>query len=91
MVGSLLLVEFFQDLVIIRNSLFSSLPSGLLVFLNIQLIFYVWFFKYSVDSLSSQSSISNQSLDFGSLISDGLAFLFDLSSDDESSNVVFLG
>ncbi len=46
---------------------------------------------YSVDSLSSESGISDQSLDLGGLGSDGLAFLFDLSSDDESSNVVVLG
>ena len=30
-------------------------------------------------------------MDLGSLISDGLAFLFDLSSDDESSDIIILG
>jgi len=75
--GSLLLSVFFEDLVVISNGSSGSFPSGLLVSL--------------VDSLSSESSISDQSLDLGGLISDGLAFLFDLSSDDESSDIIILG
>jgi len=75
--SGLLLSVFFEDLVVVRDGLLGSLPSSLLVGL--------------VDSLSSKSGISDQSLDLGSLISDGLAFLFDLSSDDESSDIIILG
>lgn len=75
--SSLLLSEFFEDLLVVSGGLLGSLPSSLLVGL--------------IDSLSSESSVSDQSLDLGSLISDGLAFLFDLSSDDESSDIIILG
>jgi len=75
--GSLLLSVLIEDLVVVRNGLLGSLPSSLLVGL--------------VDSLSSESGVSDQSLDLGSLVSDGLAFLFDLSSDDESSDIIILG
>lgn len=46
--------------------------------------------EYLVDSLSSQSSISDQSLDSWGFVSDWLAFLFNLSSDDESSDIIVL-
>jgi len=75
--GGLLLSVLFEDLLVISDGLLGSLPSGLLVSL--------------VDSLSSESSVSDESLDLGSLISDGLAFLFDLSSDNESSDIIILG
>jgi len=75
--SSLLLSEFFEDLLVVSGGLLGSLPSSLLVGL--------------VDSLSSESSVSDQSLDLGGLVSDGLAFLFDLSSDDESSDIIILG
>jgi len=75
--SSLLLSVLFEDLVVISNSLLGCLPSSLLA--------------GSVNSLSSESGISDQSLDSGSLISDGLAFLFNLSSDNESSDVIILG
>jgi len=75
--SGLLLSVFFEDLLVVSLGLSGSFPSGLLVSL--------------VNSLSSESGISDQSLDLGGLGSDGLAFLFDLSSDDESSNVVVLG
>jgi len=75
--SGLLLSVFFEDLVVVRDGLSGSFPSGLLV--------------SSVDSLSSESSVSDESLDLGGLISDGLAFLFDLSSDNESSDIIILG
>jgi hypothetical protein len=75
--SGLLLSVFFEDLLVFSNGSSGSFPSSLLVGL--------------VDSLSSESSISDQSLDLGGLISDGLAFLFDLSSDDESSDIIILG
>jgi len=75
--SSLLLSVLIKDLVVVNDGLLGSFPSSLLVSL--------------VNSLSSESSISDQSLDLGSLISDGLAFLFDLSSDDESSDIIILG
>jgi len=75
--SSLLLSVFFEDLLVVSDGSLGSFPSGLLVSL--------------VDSLSSESSVSDQSLDLGGLISDGLAFLFDLSSDDESSDIIILG
>jgi len=72
--SGLLLSVFFEDLVVVSLGLFGSFPSFLLV--------------SSVDSLSSQSSVSDQSLDLGGLSSDLLAFLFDLSSDNESSDII---
>jgi len=74
--SGLLLSVFFEDLLVVSLSLSGSFPSGLLVSL--------------VNSLSSESVVSDQSLDLGGLSSDGLAFLFDLSSDNKSSNVIIL-
>lgn len=74
--SGLLLSVFFEDLLVVSLGLSGSFPSGLLVGL--------------VDSLSSESVVSDQSLDLGGLSSDGLAILFDLSSDDESSDIIIL-
>ena len=75
--SGLLLSVFFEDLLVVSLGLSGSFPSGLLVSL--------------VNSLSSESVVSDESLDLGGLSSDGLAFLFDLSSDNKSSNVIILG
>jgi len=75
--SGLLLSVLIEDLVVVSDGSLGSFPSSLLVGL--------------VDSLSSESSVSDQSLDLGGLVSDGLAFLFDLSSDDESSDIIILG
>jgi len=74
--SNLLLSVFLEDLLVVSLGLSGSFPSGLLVSL--------------VNSLSSESVVSDQSLDLGGLSSDGLAFLFDLSSDNKSSNVIIL-